>query len=111
MARNRFVKPGVVRVPLSDDDWIDLKRELTVGEARQILFSTLEEQGDGTFKRNLDAAIMLRLLSYIVAWSFVDDGRPVPVSADAINALDVPTLTELISAVNAHEASVQPKNE
>jgi len=98
------VKPSVVRVELSEGDWLDLKKELSVGEARGILFSTLEEQADGSFKRNLDSAIMLRLLAYLLDWSFCDeDGAKVPVSADAINALDVRTLTELIEAINKHE--------
>lgn len=106
MARSRFVKPNVVRVDLTEGDWLDLKQELTVGEARGVLFGTLIEQADGSYRRDLDAAVMARLLAYIVAWSFVDEaGKPVPVSADAINALDVSTLTELIAAVNKHEAS------
>lgn len=111
MARTRFVTPQVVRVDLSEGDWVELKRELTVGEARGVLFGTLEEQADGTFKRNLDAAVLLRLQAYLVDWSFVDEaGVKVPVSVDAINALNVGTLTELIGAVNAHEASAAPKN-
>lgn len=100
----RFVRPEVVRVALSDGDWVDLKRELSVGEARGLLFASLEEQKDGTYKRNLDAAIMLRLQAYLVGWSFTDpEGQPVPVSADAIDALTVPTLTELIDVINTHE--------
>jgi hypothetical protein len=36
MARCRFVQPDVVRLPLSDGDFIDVKRELSAGEQRRM---------------------------------------------------------------------------
>ena len=32
----RFVKPKVIRVKISDGDWIEIKRELNVGERKQM---------------------------------------------------------------------------
>jgi hypothetical protein len=41
--RNRFVKPEIVRLPLSGGDWLDVKRRLTSGEMRQVVRAALAE--------------------------------------------------------------------
>ena len=45
MSRNRFVKPETVRLPLSDEDWIDVKRSLTYGEAKRAAAKAFAAEG------------------------------------------------------------------
>src|SRR5690349_9037738 len=41
--RSRFVKPEVVRLQLSDGDWVEVKRRITAGEMRAIVRTALAE--------------------------------------------------------------------
>ena len=105
MPRCRFVDPTrEVRLSLSADDWIVIRRELTVGQQRDLVRAL----------RNADGAIdqtnypPARALAYLVAWSFVDArGTVAPITAGAIEFLDTATLTEITEALNAHEAAIE----
>lgn len=100
MARRRFVRTDVVRLDLSGGDWIDVKRELSIGEARAFAFDTVDEDG----KRAIGESIFRRVVAYLVGWSFRDeDGAPVVVSRDAIEALDAESFGEIVGAINGHE--------
>ena len=109
MGRNRCPDPVGDRVTLTDGDWVDLKRDLTVGEARGYLFGGLREGPDGDQIRDVELTMVLRLLAWIAEWSFViyEDGKPtsrrLPVTRDGIDALDMGTLNELLAALNQHE--------
>jgi hypothetical protein len=102
MGRSRVVVPEVVRVPLSDDDYIDVKRDLNAGEYVDLLTAMADRQK------------FSKLLAYLVGWSFVgQDDRPIPYALDdpadarrdTIGALDKATLRELVAAVDRHEAA------
>ena len=102
--RCRFVTPEIVRVPLSDGDFIDLKKTLNAGEYRGILAGTVKDMilGERTV---LDPRLvgLTMILAYLFGWSFLDhEGQPVPVSESAILALDIATYTEIEAAVEAH---------
>lgn len=108
MGRLRFVQPKVVRLPLSDGDFVDIKAELTAGEERESYarMTTLLEAGKPA---QLDPAEveLATLVAYIVGWSFTDaQGAPVEVSADAMKQLDNDTFTELYKAIEAHEKAL-----
>jgi len=114
MGRNRFVYPEEVRVPLSDGDYIDVKKQLNAGEYRKLLYDQFKENPDGE-KVVLDHSKIgiSKLLAYLLGWSFCGrNNEPLPYNLEqpeeirraAIDGLDQDTYRELIAAVNAHEA-------
>lgn len=107
MSRNRFVIPGVVRLPLSDGDWIDVKKELNAGEARAV-FADLVKTMEAGSRAQLNPKLVgqTKLAQYIVGWSFVDAAGPIPFSVSALDNLDVDTYAELITVIDAHEEAV-----
>jgi len=109
MGRLRFVQPDIVRLGLSDNDFIDVKRELTAGEQRSIFTTLVKEMKVGE-QAMLDPKLvgLTKILAYLVAWSFVDsDGRPVPVSESAVNNLDVDSYSEIEKMIDAHDAAME----
>lgn len=102
MARNRFVQPDVVRLSLSDGDWIDVKRRLTYGEAQARIRSTYE-MSEGRYVVALEKVDLADLVAYTLGWSLVDaGGKPVPFSEEAVKALDPASVRELTTALKAH---------
>src|SRR5689334_10447372 len=106
--RVRFVTPKVVRLELSDGDWIEVKERLTVGEARAAMSSFVGSyRPDGSRTPNLDTLGMGQVLAYLTDWSFVDENdKRVPVSIDTIKNLDLDTYGEIDSALDRHIASM-----
>lgn len=106
MGRCRFVQPDTVRLPLSDGDFIDVKRELNSWERRRIL-SSLVNTGLGFGEKptlNPQLVGKTRIVEYLLGWSFIDaEGRPVPVSESALDSLDMDTYAEVSAAIDAHE--------
>jgi hypothetical protein len=95
--------PQIDRIPLTEDEWIEVKHELTTGEQRR-MFAAMRT--DGAF----DGArvYLARALAYLVAWSLIDPaGRPLALTADALDDLDTDTTREIREAIDAHEAAVE----
>jgi hypothetical protein len=94
---------------LSEGDFIDVKRELTAGEQRMVFSGLVRDMQYGEKIRLVPEQVGLtKLLAYLVGWSFVDaDGKPVPVSETAINALDSETYAEMVAVIDAHEVGVE----
>lgn len=113
MGRHRFVQPDIVRLPLSDGDYIDIKKELNAGEARRVYANLVREMHAGE-KAALDPMKVgfTKIREYVVGWSFTDaDGRPVEVSAGAIETLDQDTYKEISEAIDAHTAKIDAERE
>jgi hypothetical protein len=108
MPRSRFVTPEIVRLPLSDGDWIEVKKRLSVGEARYATSSFIGAfKQDGSRIPNLETLGMGQTLAYLVRWSFRDaQDLPVSVSLDALKALDMDTYREIEEAIEQHEQRV-----
>jgi hypothetical protein len=106
--RCRFVQPKIVRLPLSDGQWVDVKRELSYGEQTDMFASMRKQFGAGTVPVIDTTQIgRARMGAYLLAWSLVDaEGTPVPVSPAAINNLDVETAREITDALEAHEEMI-----
>lgn len=106
--RVRFVTPEIVRIPLSDDDWIEVKKRLTVGEARAATTSFIGKfNSDGSRTPNPEVLGMGWVLAYLVRWSFRDaNDLPVTVSLDSLKALDLESYREIEAAIEAHEERV-----
>lgn len=114
MPRNRFVAPLVVRLPLSDGDWIDVKKELNAGEQRRIFTGLVKSMTAGEkAELNPEHVGKTKILEYVVDWSFMDaEGQPVPFSASALDAIDPSSYAEIMAAVDAHdEAAEQARDE
>lgn len=125
MGRNRFLIPEVTRIPLSDGDWIEVKKYLNNGDHKRMeavgqkppVFTT-----DGGVITPVDWEIyeIGRAAIYLLDWSFRDaTDKPVVlkspdgvVSIDAIKALDIDTFEEINKAIMAHVvAMAKEKND
>lgn len=106
---SRFVKPEVVRLDLSHGDWLDVRRELTVGESRRAMAKTVKSmRADGRIEPDLEMVGRAEISAYIVDWSFVDErDKRVPFSDAALDNLTTATYTEIETAVRKHIADVE----
>ena len=108
MSRCRFVQPKIVRLPLTEGEWVDVKRELSYGEQTDMYAAMRKQFGAGTVPV-LDLTLIgrARMGAYLLAWSLVDaEGTPVPVSPAAINNLDADTAREIAAALEAHDEAL-----
>lgn len=108
MGRCRFVQPGIVRLPLSDGEWIDAKQELTAGEQRHYMAGYVIEMKAGE-RATVDPERVgvTRILEYVVAWSLLGfDGKPEPFSESALRAVDMDTYREIDATIDAHEVAI-----
>lgn len=106
MARNRFVVPDIVRLSLSDGDWIDVKRRLNIGEQRAMFAQIyLSKAADQPVQMEVSKVGVARVAAYVIGWSFTDAaGKPVAYSPQTIDALDPTSFVEVLEAVDAHIA-------
>ena len=112
MSRNRFVVPEVKRIPLSEDEWIEVKSELNAGEQRRqiALAYTPVALPDGRVvdRRDLSQYELMRVHLWLTAWHIHDAaGNVPPLSLDAIRALDVETFEEINDKIYEHIVSVE----
>lgn len=108
MSRCKFVQPDVVRIALSDDEWIDVKKELNAGEERGV-FAKLVKEMHFDQKATLDPEQvgLSKIVAYVVAWSFKDASeKSVPFSESALKNLGADTYAEISKAIDAHEETV-----
>lgn len=105
----RFVQPEVVRLDLSDGDWLDVRRELSTGEARRAMAKTIKTmRADGRIEPDLEMLGRAEITAYIVDWSFVDgNDKRVPFTDAAMDNLTQDAYAEIETAVRAHIAAVE----
>lgn len=108
MPRCPIVIPEVVRVPLAEGDFVDLKKSLTAGEYREMLGNQFIQNQQGNMTVDFKNFGFVRILAYVVGWSFVGlDGGPLAVSADTVNSMDQATFSELLAAVETHHDAAE----
>jgi hypothetical protein len=110
-----FVRPETVRLPLSGDHFIDVKKRLNHGEqedmhARWSPFITpgAPPQFD---RREVRTG---KVLVYLLGWSLMNNGTPVPIGPDVpeamrldtIRSLDPDRFLEIYTAIEAHEVAM-----
>jgi len=112
MSRNRFVSPEVVRLELSDGDWIEVKKRLGIAAQKRIESAMIRgvqgsdiQRGanprDVELRLDTTAAYIAKLKAYLLDWSFKGaDDKPVRVSDSAIENLDPDTADEIITVLN-----------
>lgn len=109
MGRSRFVQPDIVRLNLSDGDYIDIKKELNAGESRRVFARLVKDMRAGEkISLEPEQVGLTKIAEYLVGWSFTDQqGRPVEVSEGAIQNLDMDSYVEIREAIDAHEVTVE----
>lgn len=108
--RVRFVQPEIVRLELSDGDWIDVAKQLTVGEERAAFQAIVGEvnQNTGWRKPNVEMVGIAEMVAYIKRWSFRDaNDLPVAVTVDAIKSMDSESFIEIEKALEKHIKAVE----
>jgi len=114
---SRFVRPDTVRLPISNNDWLLVKKQLTAGEQRQVfarLMKPFHPGANAAASLEVDPlqASLSTVLGYLVDWSLTDeDGRVVEIKGKrledviaVLDALDMDSFTEIQQAIQAHEA-------
>jgi len=106
--RTRLVAPAIERLTLSEGDWIEIKRELTVGEEREMYIATRRprpaDPGDPV-TYDYDPALLprARAEAYLLRWSLVDAaGAPLELSRDVLDRLEPDTFQELSDTIEKH---------
>jgi hypothetical protein len=98
------VAPEVVRLSLSEGDYLDVQKELNAGQYLELLTALVDRK---TFAKSI---------AYLVGWSLVGlNEQPLPYDLDmpeddrrsTIGALDKGTLREITAAIDKHEAAEQ----
>jgi hypothetical protein len=109
------VKPKRVRLPLSQGQFIDVKRRLNTGEQQDMFAAMAPVHTPGEkLTANSKAVMTAKVLAYLVGWSLTDDGDPLPMTPEmsdaerlaVIRSLDPDTFAEIRDAIDAHEQSV-----
>jgi hypothetical protein len=116
----RLVKPETVRVPISEGDFIELKKRLTHGEREDMSARLMPTLTPGERPQVLTKDVRtVQVLTYLVRWSLRDDDNvPLPMGPELpesdryamIRDLDPDTFDEIYDAIQAHErATAQEK--
>lgn len=120
---SRFIDTTLTkRIEISGGDYIVIKHRLSVGAQKHIDTSGLKrlvsptkrsskESNDTSVEVDFKEFSFARTEAYLLEWSFRDDdGKAVPVSRTAIEALDTKSYEEIENAISAHvEALVAEK--
>lgn len=107
--RSRVVVPETLRIALSGDDWIRIKRDLNAGEMIE-LFERSTSKDDPTKPDRARTALAL-VLAYLVDWSLVDPqgdpivviDQPADVKQAALYSIDFESYSEIVKAVETHD--------
>lgn len=120
MARCRVVPPETVRLPISDGDWIEVKKRLTAGEARAVMGRMVKSMSPGE-KIQLDPIEVGRskAIEYLYDWSLVgSDGKVIAIRdrsraeiGQQLDALDGDSFKEITDAIEAHEKAMEAERE
>ena len=116
MGRDRIVEPEIVRLPISDGDFIDVKKRLNHGEHDDYLARIAPFQTPGQPLQMATRHIRTGMVvGYLVGWSLTHKGKPIPMSPDLpeneridiLNSLDRETFAEIHKAIDQHEDTVE----
>jgi hypothetical protein len=106
--RSRFADGSADRLPLSDGDWVLVRRELTFGQQRRLAGAGLAGYDAAALegarlKVDVAAFDIEKLVTWVMDWSFTDeDGAHIAVSRERIEALTPETAQEIGAALDAH---------
>jgi hypothetical protein len=105
----RFVQPDETEkiVLNGSDEWIRVKKELTIADQIALDTAGFSRDGDGKIGVDFKANILARVLIYLVDWSekrdIGDEGR----KRRAIESLAPEDFTRIDAAIRAHVEAMQ----
>jgi len=110
----RYRQPEHVRIALTQDDWILVKKHLTAGETRKVFRRMIRKGATGDEIDSLQVGLS-KMVVYVLDWSFQDaTGQPVVLreqsdddKADAFENLPTEAFAEILQAVEAHEQAME----
>lgn len=114
MGRIRGIRRESVRLSLSEGDWIEVRKQLTVGEERDLFSLAVRGyRADGSIDIDAHRMGFLKGAIYITAWSFVGPDGPIawPLNAtieqkcEILRGLDIETMQEIETAIDGHRQS------
>lgn len=116
---SRFVRPETVRLPISDGDWLLVKKRLTSGEERAAFARTYIAGVDGRMHVNPISLGVGQVTAYLLEWSLTDDdGQIVDIrdkSADelavVLDSLSPEDFTEIRDAIAAHDDAMRKERD
>ena len=99
-----FVTPEIQRLTLSGGQTIDIAKRLNHGETEDMYAKMLADRS---------RLRSVKILAYLIGWSLMRDGQPVPYAPglpeqdrlDTLRALDHELAVEMHEAIEAHETS------
>lgn len=110
-----FVNPEATRLPVSDGEFIEIKRRLNHGESED-MYARMAPfiDTDGHLQVNRREVRTAKVLTYLLGWTLTNNGKPVPMSTDltetarldTIRSLDPDRFNEIHQAIEAHETAV-----
>lgn len=111
MSRNRFVVQDFIRLPLSDGDWIEIKKQLNNGESKKLEAAGMKTpiRIDGELITPIDWEVyeIERCLIFLLDWSLKGaDDKPVKISAAALRAMFPADFEEINRAIFDYIARV-----
>jgi hypothetical protein len=109
----RIRRPEVVRLEISQGDWLLVKKHLTAGEQRAI-FRRMMREGITSDRVDPVRVGWAKMVGYLLDWSIEDaDGQPVVIRdkseediGAALDALDVDSFREILAAIDTHEEAM-----
>lgn len=112
MGKYRFIKPATAHYDLSDGDWVEFKRMLSIGDTLKIQsagFSHVSKGGEGDtanteIRVNWRETRLVRMLTWLSEWSFMTESgaKKKPINRENLEALDIETFGELETALDKH---------
>lgn len=107
----RFVVTDTVRIDLKGGEWIEIKKELSKGEASLMRSSGLKRMSQGQEEKETaidvdwKALSMGRVVAYLVDWSAKDaKGKSLKVTPQSIAELCEEDFDEIDNAIKNHVA-------
>ena len=114
----RTRQPEEKTLHISQGDWLLVKKYLTAGEQRNIFRGMIRDGATGDKIDSINVGLST-MCGYLLDWSFTDHtdkpivilNKPKDVLVDALNSLDPAAFTEVLRAIEAHEAEMEKERE
>lgn len=109
----RSRRPSTTRLPLTHDDWLTVKTELTAGETRALMRESARPAAPGVLELDPIAASVALVVAYLLDWTFLDaDSKPIVIADQApavvraaLDHLDPSAAEEVLAAISAHDSA------
>lgn len=110
------VIPELVRIPLRDGHWIEIRKRVTYGEANKARAAAFSRElgANGRMQVDMEQIGKIQIMSYLLNWSQTFNGEPIPVNtpellSSALDNQDEDTINEITDAISAHIEKAKAK--